>query len=119
MQGIIIFFWIPECVSRPVTDIIKGVFIWLVFSSHFTWGGKISALLGQLVVACFLFNSGYGVCEAIKHRANRYILSFPKNRILKTIEDKLEEYIGQRFLREIPNGGREILPPFAINSDWS
>ena len=69
-------FFAEESFSRDVTDSIKGIFIWLVFLSHFAsyvvysakidvFGHKISLILGQLIVACFLFYSGYGVMEAI------------------------------------------------------
>ncbi len=89
-------FYADECLSRDVTDSIKGIFIWLVFLSHFAsyvtytstvdlLGLKISQLLGQLIVACFFFYSGFGICEAYKKRGHSYIKSFPKNRILKTL----------------------------------
>ena len=89
-------FFAEESFSRDVTDSIKGIFIWLVFFSHFasyvtytsridTLGHAISHKLGQLIVACFLFYSGYGVCEAIKKKGSGYIKPFPKNRILKTL----------------------------------
>lgn len=89
-------FKAEESLSRNVTDSIKGIFIWLVFLSHFasyvtytsgidTWGKWISNQLGQLIVVAFLFYSGYGVCEAIKKRGSDYVKPFPKNRILKTL----------------------------------
>lgn len=89
-------FKAEESLSRNVTDSIKGIFIWLVFLSHFAsyvtytsgidiWGKWISAQLGQLIVVAFLFYSGYGVCEAIKKRGSEYVKPFPKKRILKTL----------------------------------
>lgn len=89
-------FLAEESFSRPTTDSIKGIFIWLVFLSHFAgyvtytapidkMGYSISRFLGQLIVACFLFYSGYGVCEAIKKRGSDYVGSFPKHRIGKTL----------------------------------
>ena len=89
-------FCAEKSLSRDVTDSIKGFFIWLVFLSHFsgyvatdsyidTLGFTISGLFGQLIVACFFFYSGYGVCEAINKRGNEYVKTFPKNRILKTL----------------------------------
>lgn len=89
-------FFTEESFSRDVTDSIKGIFIWLVFLSHFAsyvvysakidvFGHKISLILGQLIVACFLFYSGYGVMEAIKKRGSDYVKLFPKNRVLKTL----------------------------------
>ncbi|MBQ6707979.1 MAG: acyltransferase family protein [Clostridia bacterium] len=89
-------YYAEECLSRDVTDSIKGIFIWLVFLSHFAsyvtytntvdlLGYKISQILGQLIVACFFFYSGFGICEAYKKRGHSYIKAFPKNRILKTL----------------------------------
>ena len=82
--------------SRNTTDSIKGVFIALVFFSHFAQyctytsefdiaGKKVSLWLGQLIVTMFLFYSGYGVSEAIKKKGSGYVKPFPKNRILKTL----------------------------------
>ena len=89
-------YFTEDCLSRNVTDSIKGIFIWLVFLSHFasyvdytakidTYGYLINKLLGQLIVACFFFYSGYGICEAVKKRGYTYIKSFPKNRLIKTL----------------------------------
>ena len=89
-------FCAEESLSRNTTDSIKGFFIWLVFLSHFsgyvatdapidTLGFRISSWLGQLIVACFFFYSGYGVCEAISKRGYGYIKTFPKNRLFKTL----------------------------------
>ena len=61
-------FYTEEIFSRDVTDSIKGFFIWLVFLSHFSFyvtytsvldlsGKQINSILGQLIVACFLFYS--------------------------------------------------------------
>lgn len=89
-------FFAEESLSKSVTDSVKGIFIWLVFLSHFASyvtytepidqaGGRISVLLGQLIVACFLMYSGYGVCESIKKKGSAYVRTFPKNRVLKTL----------------------------------
>ncbi len=89
-------FYVEECFSRPVTDSVKGIFIWLVFISHFfgyisytsladNLGQRVVGLIGQLMVACFLFYSGYGISEAIKKKKSDYVKTLPKNRILKTL----------------------------------
>lgn len=89
-------FFKEESFSRDVTDSIKGIFIWLVFFSHFKGyakyttpldlaGKEISTFLGQLIVACFLFYSGYGVCEAIKKKGTSYVKSIPKKRVFSTL----------------------------------
>jgi len=89
-------FFAEESLSRNVTDSVKGIFILAVFFSHFksyvtytslvdVAGARISLWLGQLIVACFLFYSGYGVCQAIERRGDVYVRAMPKNRILKTV----------------------------------
>ena len=80
--------------SKDNTAAIKGIFILIVFLSHarqyttFESFGDSFAIdvmnyLGQLMVAPFLFYSGYGIYESIKKKPH-YIQSMPKNRILKT-----------------------------------
>ena len=87
--------------SHESTNAIKGVFILLVFISHIipyiTKGGyeyiaigdsvfrHLSGYIGQWVVAMFLFYSGYGIMEAITHKGNSYIETFPKKRILSVL----------------------------------
>lgn len=89
-------FYTEESLSKDATDSIKGFFIWLVFLSHFSGyvtsnraiddlGFKISGWLGQLIVACFFFYSGYGICESISKRGHGYIKALPKNRFFKTL----------------------------------
>lgn len=84
--------------SKDNTQVIKGVFIIIVFLSHikgyadfFSQGDifvkKILTYLGQLMVAYFLFTSGYGVLESIKKKGREYVLNMPKNRIGKTFFD--------------------------------
>lgn len=81
--------------SKDYTQAIKGVFIIIVFMSHIKGYAEFDSkgdlfvksilqYLGQLMVAYFLFVSGYGVFEAIKKKGKDYIRSFPKNRIAKT-----------------------------------
>lgn len=82
--------------SIDTTTSIKGIFILLVFFSHFnsyTYFSSESDLLyftivktfGQTMVTLFLFYSGYGVMEAIQKKGIRYIDSFPVKRILATL----------------------------------
>ena len=89
-------FFEEESLSRNVTDSVKGFFVWMVFLSHFAsyvsyvntidiLGLRISRFFGQLVVALFLFYSGYGVFEGIKAHGQSYIRKIPKNRFLKTL----------------------------------
>lgn len=85
--------------SHDMTSFVNGYFITLVFLSHlrtyipkegygpldqgFLW---VIGNLGQLIVATFLFYSGYGIAESIKNKPG-YISSFPKRRILTFLLD--------------------------------
>lgn len=84
-----------EYLSMESTNAVRGVFIMLVFLSHITQyytytntidivGGKISKILGQMIVVMFMFYSGYGIGESVKRKGTGYIKSFPTNRVLKT-----------------------------------
>lgn len=80
-----------DYLGREQTNTIKGIFILLVFFSHFmgyvrqAGGHAINMPLGQMIVTCFLFYSGYGVMEAIKRQGRAYIKTIPKRRILTTL----------------------------------
>lgn len=82
--------------SRNDTTAIKGIFVFMVFLSHFTQYYQMSTTFdnpykwlkgnsGQLVVVMFLFYSGYGIYESVKRKGTDYIKTFPKNRCLKTL----------------------------------
>lgn len=84
-----------DYLSKEKTSSIKGIFILLVFFSHFNsyatytiFADKIFAklisLVGQAMVTMFLFYSGYGVMESIKNKKN-YVHAMPKKRILKLL----------------------------------
>lgn len=82
--------------SREDTTAIKGIFVFMVFISHFTQYYQmhtafdnpyklLKTFLGQLIVVMFLFYSGYGIFESVKRKGSGYINTFPKNRCLKTL----------------------------------
>lgn len=87
---------IEDYSGKEQSTCIKGIFIFIVFLSHLrqyaTFGGKwldkpgifVLSFLGQLMVAMFLFYSGFGIYESIKKKGYTYIKNMPKNRILKT-----------------------------------
>lgn len=87
---------IDHSLSISSTTCIKGVFVVLIFLSHFCQYVDTNTIpyfepylflrniFGQLVVAPFLFYSGYGVMEQIKEKGNNYVNSMPKKRIFKT-----------------------------------
>ena len=87
---------VDQALSIPQTQTIKGAFVISIFLSHFCsyvmfveWFDKplmeYCHWLGQLVVAPFLFYSGYGVFESVKRKGFPYVASFPKKRILKVL----------------------------------
>ena len=75
-----------EYISRETTKKINGIFVFLVilrhFSSYIELTGALKEtyevlqkFLGQLIVATFLFYSGYGILEAIKNKKDKFINS--------------------------------------------
>lgn len=82
--------------SIESTQAIKGVFIIMVFFSHFNsyvnyvsifdkCSLSLTSFFGQAMVAMFLFYSGYGVMESIQKKRNDYVSSIPEKRILRTL----------------------------------
>lgn len=83
--------WNGHYIGKETTSTINGLFIWLVFMSHFTQylpsgdGNLVGDTLGQLVVVMFLFSSGYGCSVQYLAKGESYLRSFPKKRILSTL----------------------------------
>ena len=77
-----------RALDKEQTTCINGIFVVLVFLSHFgqyermPWNKPILAI-GQLMVAPFLFFSGYGIMEQIKKKGDEYIDHMPRKRIFK------------------------------------
>ena len=80
-----------DYISRDGINGIKGIFVILILLSHakgyFTPDAPldkpymmIQNHIGQMVVALFLFYSGYGIMEQIKKRGFDYIMTIPKKR---------------------------------------
>ncbi len=78
------------------TTSIKGIFVLLVFCSHFIqYYDLVTTIdqgympfrkfLGQLVVVMFLFYSGYGILESIKKKGVNYVKKIPVNRCVKVL----------------------------------
>ena len=90
-----------DYISKNQSNCIKGVFIIFVFARHiwpyikdagvvFTGIDDrifhfIDSTLGQLIVAMFLFYSGYGVMESYRKKGIEYVNGIPKRRILTTL----------------------------------
>lgn len=87
--------FMTDYMSVEKTMSMKGIFIIIVFFSHFnsyvkftdpmdiTYSG-ICRNMGQAMVTLFLFYSGYGVMEAIKKKGMGYVHKIPLTRILGT-----------------------------------
>lgn len=90
-----------DYISKTQCNAIKGIFILVVFIRHSlqyinqvgynynSWGDSFFKAVDfywkHLLVAMFLFYSGYGVMESIKHKGDIYIRSIPKKRLLTTL----------------------------------
>lgn len=85
-----------EYLDMEHTQSVKGIFILLVFFSHFNLAvtfdsamdlryAKIVQFFGQTMVTMFMFYSGYGVMESVKKKGLNYINSIPQKRILGTM----------------------------------
>lgn len=85
-----------DYMSKEKTTSIKGVFIIMVFFSHFNSYIQLASrfdniyysifcLIGQAMVAMFMFYSGFGIMESIDKKGIEYILSLPQKRVLPTL----------------------------------
>lgn len=86
-----------DYLSKDSTDAVRGIFILLIFASHFALYvdpftafldvlyRKVRVALGQAVVTCFLFYSGYGVALSVKRKGDGYTRAMPRKRILPTL----------------------------------
>jgi hypothetical protein len=88
--------YFEDYLSRGKTQAVKGIFVVLVFLRHFeqyvTLEGTphqifliINKYSSQLIVAMFLFYSGYGVASAIHIKGEEYVNAIPKKKILKLL----------------------------------
>ena len=83
--------WNEYYIGKETTSTINGLFLWLVFLSHFTQylpssaGNVVARHLGQLVVVMFLFYSGYGCAVQYLTKGESYLRAFPRKRILPTL----------------------------------
>ncbi len=91
----------PDYLEKKQSNAIKGVFILLVFLKHalgeikhcgflfnrqVDWFAQAFRLeMGQLVVAMFLFYSGYGVMKSLMSHGKKYLASYPRKRLLTTL----------------------------------
>lgn len=87
-----------DYMSIEKTASIKGIFILIVFLSHASgylilgtslpdraFSLIVGGLIGQSMVAIFMFYSGYGVMLSIDKKGSDYIKSIPAKRFLKVL----------------------------------
>ena len=81
-----------DSLSKAVTTSVNGLFIMIVFFSHVQQYIRlpapvhsVTAGLGQLMVAMFLFYSGYGVGSSIHKKGMEYVHGMPRRRILQVL----------------------------------
>ncbi|MBR6045408.1 MAG: hypothetical protein IKP47_07225 [Ruminococcus sp.] len=80
-----------DYIDREQTRNINGVFVILIFMSHFAQYitldknsvyYDVKSQLSQLVVVTFLFYSGYGIMCSIMRKGQRYVRQMPLRRLL-------------------------------------
>lgn len=83
--------WNDGYLDKGTTAIVNGLFIILVFLSHFAQYAPdyivnyIGRYLGQLIVVMFLFYSGYGCAVQYLKKGEAYLRGFPRKRLLATL----------------------------------
>lgn len=88
--------FVSDYLSIEKTKPIKGIFTFLVFLSHAKSYISMDSifdkhchiflsLLGQMMVAMFLFYSGYGIMESIKRKGFSYVADLLKKRLPKLL----------------------------------
>ncbi len=86
----------PDYLSIQSTRAVKGIFVMLVFLRHYKTCVsltdaldrpfiKVNNWLGQLIVALFLFYSGYGVYASYQKKGKDYVRTMPRKRVLTTL----------------------------------
>ena len=85
-----------DYISPKSSNAVKGIFAVIILYSHMRgyivlgesfWDKSFEIILkhiGQLMVAMYLFYSGFGIMESVKRKPG-YIQHFPRKRILKTL----------------------------------
>lgn len=83
-------FFQNEYLDRNTTTAINGIFVVLVIFSHYAQYANFEGVydepylmlrehLNQMIVATFLFYSGYGMMESFKRKGTHYLKKFPRN----------------------------------------
>ena len=83
--------WNDAYIDQETTSIVNGLFICVVFMSHFSQyapdyvNNSVGRFFGQLVVSTFFFYSGCGCALQFNARGAEYLKQFPVNRIGSTL----------------------------------
>lgn len=72
------FFWAMRLLI--LNGVVLHLSLWIDRGAFWFFGE-----MGQLVVAMFLFYSGYGVMKSLKEKGHQYLDTYPKNRLLMTL----------------------------------
>jgi len=126
-----------EYITRDSTNVIKGIFVILIFLSHskqyLSLGGVFDETylafqnhLHQMVVVMFLFYSGYGIMEQIKKREFAYIKTIPQKRfpnLLINYDIAILLFAVMRLCLGIKTTPKQVLIAFTgwtsiSNSNW-
>ena len=83
-----------DYLAKANTTSVNGIFILIVFLNHFQSYVAVPKIyrwfilgIGQLMVAMFLFYSGYGVGESIQKKGMAYVKSIPVKRVGKVLSE--------------------------------
>lgn len=127
-----------DYLSKETTDAVRGVFILLIFAAHFNSYvdltvapldiayRKVWTAMGQAVVTCFLFYSGYGVALSAQSKGDAYVRAMPRKRILPTLlifDCSVILYLILQLFRGRRYGLGELIAAFLAwgslgNSNW-
>lgn len=130
-----------DYISVQQTNVIKGIFIWLVFMGHImpyitkvmpfeSFADKSAlyfvSILKQLVVVPFIFYSGYGVMSSIKNKGENYVASIPRKRLMNTMLNfgiAVLFFVALNLILHIPMELKQVLLSFVCwesvgNSNW-
>ncbi len=129
---------ISDFSGKTTANLIKGIFIWLVFISHLAqyiqssypqmleYGfNNLRSFLGQMIVVPFLFYSGYGVLIGVK-KWGGYINTIPSKRVLTVLfnfDVAVLLFIIMDFAIGLPITPKQIILSFIAwdsvgNSNW-
>ncbi len=125
---------VPGYLDKRTTSSVCGIFVCLIFIYHFLrhidyspWYDYAAvvfliSLLNQLLVAPFLFYSGYGISEQFKQKKSVYWRNFPLQRFGKVyliyLFCLIVEFVINGLMNGFSNVTFDFLWLFVWNSHW-